>query len=133
MNPEDRACKLVRFAVPGDDPGRVEHAVPSVQPAVGSPRQGIGQLVSVVAAEAGHDDFPKVSLAVAVAILQEENIGRIGYPDPSMADGNSRRDVEAVREDCETVGLAVAVGVVEDLDAIASGPWASAVGIPGFR
>ena len=76
--------------------------------------------MGVVAAEAGHDDFAGVSLAVAVSILQKKDVGRIGDPDPSVADGDSRGDIEAVGKDRETVGLAVAVGIFEDLDAIAT-------------
>ena len=43
--------------------------------------------------------------------------GEIGDPDPTRADGDPRRDVQAVGEDSELVGLAVAVGIFEDLDA----------------
>ena len=35
----------------------VEDAVPAVEPAVGAPGERIGQLVGVVAAEAGDDDL----------------------------------------------------------------------------
>ena len=96
VNPEDRTRECVRLAILRDDLRRVEHAVPAVEPAVGAPGQGIGQLVGVVAAEAGRDDFAKVSLAVAVSVLEKEDVGRIGDPDASVADGDSRWDVEAV-------------------------------------
>ena len=35
----------------------IEDAVPAVEPAVGAPGEGVGQLVGVVAAEAGDDDL----------------------------------------------------------------------------
>ncbi len=76
--------------------------------------------MGVVAAESGGDDLAEISLAVAVSILEKENIGRIGDPDSTVADGDSRGDIESLREDGETIGLAVTVGILEDLDPIAA-------------
>ncbi len=77
--------------------------------------------MGVVAAEPGGNDFAEICLAVAVAILHEEDVGRVGYPDSAVTDGDSGGDVEAFGEDREAVGLAVAVGVFEDLDAVSAG------------
>ena len=59
-------------------------------------------------------------------VLEEEDVGRVGDPDAAVADGDSRGDVEAVGEDREPVGLAVAVGVLEDLDPVAARPGGAA-------
>ena len=123
----------VCLAVLGDDLAGVEDAVPAVEPAVGAPGQRIGQLVGIVAAEAGHDDLAGVGLAVAVAILEEEDVGRVGHPDAAVADGDSGGDVQAVGEDGEPVGLAVAVGILEDLDPIAARARLAPRDIPGSR
>ena len=104
------------------DVGRVEDAVEAVEPAVGSPGERVGQLVRVVAAEAGDDDLALVGLAVAVGVLQEENVGRVGDPHAAVADGDARGNVQSVGEDGELVDLAVAVGVFQDLDAVAARP-----------
>ena len=59
----------------------------------------------VVAAEAGDDDLALVGLAVAVGVLQEEDVGRVGDPDAAVADGDARGDVQPVGEDRELVAL----------------------------
>ena len=82
VNPEDGAREMVSLAVFGHDAAGIEHAVPAVQPAVGAPGERIGELVSVAAAEARRDDLPGVGPAVAIAILQEKNIGRLPTQTP---------------------------------------------------
>ena len=61
----------------------------------------------VVAAEAGDDDFSLVGLAVAVGVLEEEDVGRVGDPDAAVADGDAGGDVQAVGEDGDLVDLPV--------------------------
>ena len=121
VDPEDGAGEFVDLAAMLD-PGRVEDAVPAVEPAVRPPGQRVRQLVGVEPAEAGDDDLGLVRLAVAVGVLQEEDIGRVGDPDPAGADGDPRGDVQAFGEDRELVGPAVAVGVLQDLDPVPAGP-----------
>ena len=75
----------------------------------------------------------RVGLAVAVAILEEQDIGRVGDPDAAVTDGDPRWDIEAVGEDGEPVGLAVAVGVFEDLDPVAARPRLDGADIRGSR
>ena len=62
----------------------------------------------------------RVGLAVAVGVLQEEDVRRVGDPDAAVADGDAGGDVQPLGEDRELVGLAVAVGVFENLDAVAA-------------
>src|SRR5207248_11490686 len=99
----------------------VEDAVEAVQPAIGAPGQRVGQLVRVVAAEAGDDDLGLADRLAVGADLVEEDVRRVGDPDAAVADRDARGDVQSLGEDGDLVDLAVAVGVFEDLDAVASG------------
>ena len=65
--------------------------------------------------------------------LQEEDIGRVGHPDAAVPDGDARGDVQPFGEDRERVGLAVAVGIFQDLDSIAARAGATGAGIRGSR
>ena len=109
-----------------NDVGGVEDAVPSVEPAVGAPRQRIGKLVGVVAAEAADDDFLLVGLAGPLGVLEEEDVGRVGHPDAAVAEVEAGGDVEAVGEDRDLVERAVAVGVFEDFNTIFTRPGGGA-------
>ena len=80
----------------------------------------------VVAAEAGDDDLALVGLVVAVGVLQEEDVGRVGDPDAAVADGDAAGNVQPLGEDRRLVDTPVAVGVFEDLDPIAADPWPTA-------
>lgn len=104
-------------AVP--DVAEVEHPVPAVKPAVGPPGEGVGQLVGVGAAEAGDDDLGLAGLAVGADGV-EEDVGGVGHPDAAVAGGDAGGDVQPVGEDGDALHGAVAVGVLEDLDAIAA-------------
>ncbi len=132
IDPKHGAGEFVTLAAIVDL-GRVEDAVPAVQLAVRAPGQRVGQLVRVVAAEAGDDDLARVGQAVAVGILEEEDVRRVGDPHAAGADGDARGDVQAVGEDGELVGLAVAVGVLQDLDAVLARPGGAVADIPGSR
>ena len=119
------AGEIERLAVL-DDVGVVEDAVPAVEPAVGAPRQRVGQLVRVEAAEAGDDDLALVGLAGPLRVLEEKDVGRVGDPDAAVAEVEAGGDVEAVGEDRDLVELAVAVRVFEDLDTILTRPGGEA-------
>ena len=75
----------------------------------------------------------RVGLAVAVGVVQEEDVGRVRDPDAAVADGDARGDVQALGEDGELVGLAVAVGVFEDLDAVPARAGRRCGDTPGSR
>src|SRR5262249_27139921 len=104
------------------DVGMVEDPIEAVEPAIGAPGQRVGQFVRVGASEAGNDDFGFARGLAVGTDLVEEDVGRVGDPDAAVADGNARGNVEALGEHGDLVDLAVAVGVFEDLDAIAAGP-----------
>ena len=67
---------------------RIEDPVQSVEPAIGAPRQRIRQLVRVGPAEAGDDHFRLVRLAVAVGVLHEQDVGRVGDPYAAVSDSD---------------------------------------------
>ena len=86
-------------------------------------------VVGVDPAEAGQQDRPLVGLVVAVGVLEDEDIGAVADVDAGplvlavlavhLLDGQAHRDREdLVGEDGDLVGLAVAVGVLEDLDLV---------------
>ena len=56
----------------------------------------------------------------------EENIGRIGDPDAAVADRDAGGDIEAVDDGGDLVELAVALGALQQLDAILARPGAAA-------
>ncbi len=76
--------------------------------------------MGVGATEAGDDDLAGVGPVVAVSVLQEENVGGIGDPDPAVTDGDGRGNVQPLGKHGHFVGSAIAIGVFEDFDAIAS-------------
>ena len=56
----------------------------------------------------------RVGLAVAVGVLEVEQLGAVGDVGPAVARLDAGGDQQAVGEDGGLVGLAVAVGVFED-------------------
>ena len=76
----------------------------------------------VIAAKAGDDDLAPVGAAVAIGVLQEEDVRRVGHPHATGADGDARRDIQIVGKDGKAVGPAVVVGVFENLDPVPAGP-----------
>ena len=67
---------------------------------------------------AGDDDLTDVGFVIAVRVLEEHEVRRLRDDHSAVGEDEARRDVEMVREHRELVGLAVAVGVFADLDAI---------------
>ena len=86
-------------------------------------------VIGVDPAEAGQQRVALVGLVVAVGVLEDEQVGAVADEDAAAAvlavlavallDGDAHRDGEdLVGEDGDLVGLAVAVGVLEDLDLV---------------
>ena len=59
-----------------------------------------------------------VGLVVAVGVLEEHQVGRLGDQDAAVGELEAGRAVQAVGEDGPLVGLAVAVGVLEDQELV---------------
>ena len=68
--------------------------------------------------EAGEDALADVGLVVAVGVLEEHQVGRLGDQDAAVGELEPGRAVQAVGEDGLLVGLAVAVGVFEDQELV---------------
>ena len=68
--------------------------------------------------EAGEDALADVGLVVAVGVLQEHQVGRLGDQDAAVGELEAGRAVQLVGEDDHLVGLAVAVGVFEDQELV---------------
>src|SRR6516162_24977 len=98
----------------------VEDAVEAIQPAVGPPRERIGQFVGVGAAEACDDDL--AAHLLAVFFLEKQEVRRVEDPDAAVADGNARGNVQSFGEDSDLVELAGARRVFKHLDPIAAWP-----------
>ena len=99
----------------------VEDAVEAVEPAVGAPGQRVGQLVRVVAAEAGDDDLAACRPCRRRRCpCRNRMSGELATQTPPWPTAMPRGDVQPLGEDGDLVDLAVAVGVFQDLDAVAA-------------
>ena len=78
----------------------------------------------VLEPEPGEQDLGvAVGPVVVVAIGVEEQVRRLADEDAPMADGQRRGQVQALGEDLDRIGAAVAVGILQDLDPVgAPGP-----------
>ena len=74
--------------------------------------------MGVAGAPAGEEDLADVGLVVAVGVLEEQRVGRLVDDHAAVGEGEAGRDAQLVGEDGELVGLAVAVGVLADLDPV---------------
>ena len=72
----------------------------------------------VLGAEAREDDARLVGLAVAVGVLEVQQLGAVGDVGAAVARLDAGRDQQAVGEDGGLVGPAVAVAVFEDQDLV---------------
>ena len=79
---------------------------------------GLG--VGVADAPSGHDFFLHVRDVVVVGILEKKEARGLRNDEATLAEDKTRGDVEPLREDRELVGLAIAIGVLADADAVAA-------------
>ena len=75
--------------------------------------------VRVAGPPAGEQDLADVGLVVAVGVLEEERVGGLGDDQAAVDVDHAGGDAQLVGEDRELVGLAVAVGILADLDPVA--------------
>jgi hypothetical protein len=78
----------------------------------------VDDVVGVLRAEAREDHAALVGLAVAVRVLEVDELGAVGDVAPAVAGLDARGDEEAFREDGRLVRLAVSVGVLQDHDLV---------------
>ena len=103
--------------------GAVEPGVAdaTIEPVVVTVVQVVGLRVSVADAPALEDRLAHVGFAVAVGVLEKQEPRRLGHDHPAVHEHEARRKIEVVREHRKLVGLAVAVGVLADLDRVIAG------------
>ncbi len=118
VDAKHRTGELIRLP-PRCDATRVEDSVEAIQSAVGPPRQTVRQFMRVLAAESRYDDLNLIRLVIPIGVLHEQNIGGIGHPHSTVPHGDSRGDVEPLGKDLDRVDGAVAVGILQNFDAIA--------------
>ncbi len=104
-------------------------AMAEVQLAVEAQEHAVHAVVRVYPAEAGQERITLVGLVVAVGVFKHEEVGTIAHKDLAtgvlaglvvvLLDGDAHRHGEdAIGEHRDLVGLAVTVGVLEDLDPV---------------
>ena len=108
----------------GADESGAGSAAASVEPAVGTPAEAVGEVmvVAVGDGEAIEDDLGLgVGDVVLVGIGDEEELGRAHEVDAIFCELDGGEHLEVIGEDLAGVGLAVVVGIVEDDEAVAEG------------
>ncbi len=97
------------------------HALRKIEPSIRPPAQGVDDVVRVLGAESAEDDALLVGLAVAIGVLEVEQLGGLADVAGPVALGREHGrdaggDEQAVGKDGALLGLAVVVGVFEDED-----------------
>ncbi len=104
-----------------DSPNAGSHgaSLASVQPAVGPPRQRVGNRVSVVHTETGQQHFGiGIRDIVAVAVGIEEQVGRLQHEDTAVSKRETAREIQPRDKIAAPVGHTVAVGVFQNRNAV---------------
>ena len=116
--PVERRALCLRRAGRADE-GMREDPVRAVEPAVGAPAQAVEYLVGVVGAPAVEHYFWRPRRAVGSRF--DGNIEQVrccSRPHAAEADFDTADQIESLDEDLAAVERAVAVGVLEDQDAV---------------
>ena len=106
------------FATDGAAEARVAHH--AVDPAVEAPGEVARSGVGVACAPAPEQHLPLVGPAVAVGVLEREDMRRLGHDQAAVVGQHARGDRELLGVHVAAVGLAVAVGVDELHDPVAA-------------
>src|SRR5690606_24764432 len=104
-------------------PGRLDIAVRvdalvDVERAIGPPAERVDEMMGVGAAESAKDDSLLVRPAVAVRVLEIEQLVGIAHVEAAVADGDTGRHLEPLGEDDGRIGAAVAVAVLQHVDLV---------------
>ena len=100
------------------DLGRGREPLQAIEPAVRSPVEAVDRLVAVPDAPTRQQDLGlvRVGYVVAVAVGEVEEVGRRADEDAVEADRQRCRKRDALREDLDAIGFAVAIRVLQDQD-----------------
>ena len=101
------------------DGGVRKHTVAAVEPAVGTPDEGVERLMGVLRAPAveQHRRFA-VGDVVAIGVGNEHELGGCAHPHASKPDRQTADEVEPLLEDLPGVEHVITVGVLEDEDPV---------------
>src|SRR5581483_847437 len=96
-----------------------EDTVAAVQPAIRSPAEGVERLVRVLVVPAVEQHLRRAGwLVLALFDRHEQQVRRRPNPDAAEADLQATDEIKPFQEHRALVEFAVAVGVLEDQDAI---------------
>ena len=96
-----------------------EHAVRSVEPAIGAPGEGVEHLVRVLIAPAVEQHLRRARRTVRPVLdRNEQQVRRRADPHAAEADLDAADEIQVLGEDLAAVEASVAVGVFEDQDAV---------------
>ena len=90
----------------------------AVDPVVKTVAQIARAGVCVARAEASEEHLAHIRLVVTVGVLEKEKLRRVRHDDAAAREGERCGDVQAVGKDFHPVTFAVAVGILENFDAI---------------
>src|SRR5437870_2680246 len=96
-----------------------EHAMTAIEPAVGSPDETVERLVRILQSPAvEHDARRAGGFVLAGFDRDEEQLRRLPHPDAAEAEFDSGDEVQPFVEDSALVEDSVAIGILEDQDAV---------------
>ena len=121
IDTKQSAGKIKSFTILLDDRS-IEYTIESVKISVGSPCQCAGKLVRIVATKTSNDNGLLVGFVISIGIFQEQDVRRIGNPDTTISDSDSRRYVQTLRKDLDGFRKTITILVLKYLDRIASWP-----------
>ena len=78
--------------------------------------------MSIRSAKAGDDDFLSIRFAIAIRVLNKQDVGGIRDPDTTMSDRDTAGDVESLHKCGEPIGSAITIGIFQNFDPIFAGP-----------
>ena len=94
--------------------GAVEGALLEVERSARIEREAVGRVVRIGRVDAAEHAAVHIGLVVAVGILEEHNVGRLGQEHAAVPELEAGDAVQPIRKDDHLVGLAVVIRVFED-------------------
>src|SRR2546422_1910909 len=96
-----------------------EHSMGHIKPPIWPPSKTIEQFVPIIQSKTCQQHGPSICHVIMICVLQEEKIRRLPYVNPTIAQQDSRGQVQAIGKDGHFVGTAIVVRVLKNLDAVA--------------
>src|SRR5437867_12117519 len=94
-------------------------ALTAVKPAIGPPSERIGDRMGILHAESGKQNFRiGIGHVIAIAVRIKEQIGGLQHKHAAVAEGQATGQIQTGKEILGGIGMAIAIGVFKDSDAI---------------